>query len=64
MSLLRYTSRDVTLLKVIGDDNDILFKILFLFLERGEGRGKERERNIDWLTFMKPAIQACALTGN
>ena len=42
-----------------------------LFLERGEGREKERERNITvWLPPMCPSLgtwpatQACALTGN
>ena len=42
-----------------------------LFLESGEGREKERERNISvWLPVMWPplgtwpATQACALTGN
>ena len=41
------------------------------FLERGEGKEKERERNITvWLPLMHPllgtwpATQACALTGN
>ena len=41
------------------------------FLERGEGRDKERERNINaWLPLTCPtlgtwpATQACALTGN
>ena len=41
---------------------------MYLFLERGEGREKERERNINvWLPFMRPllgpwpATQACAL---
>ena len=45
--------------------------IYLLFLERGEGREKERERNlIMWLPVMWPqlgtwpATQACALTGN
>ena len=44
---------------------------MYLFLERGEGRDKERERNIDvWLPFRHPllgtwpATQACALTGD
>ena len=49
-----------------------VFKILFIyFLERGEGREKERERNINvWLPLTCPqlgtwpATQACALTGN
>ena len=43
----------------------------YLFLEKGEGREKERERNIHvWLPLMRPllgtwpATQACALTGN
>ena len=43
----------------------------YLFLERGEGKEKERETNISvWLPLMrpllgtKPATQACALTGN
>ena len=42
-----------------------------LFLERGERRAKERERNITvWLPLMHPPLgtwpttQACALTGN
>ena len=50
----------------------ILFlKRFYLFLERGEGRKKEKERNINvWLplTLHQPgtwlATQACALTGN
>ena len=44
---------------------------IYLFLERGEGREKERERNIIvWLPLMQPllgtwpATQACALTGS
>ena len=50
-----------------------LFKKDFigLFLERGEGRENERERNINvWLPLLhpqlgtQPAPQACALTGN
>ena len=43
----------------------------YLFLERREGREKERERNINvWLPLICsllrtwPATQACALTGN
>ena len=42
-----------------------------MFLERGEGREKERERSINvWLSLMRsllgtsPATQACALTRN
>ena len=47
------------------------FKRFYLFLERLEGREKERERNINvWLPLMCPllgtwpATQACALTWN
>ena len=43
----------------------------YLFLERGEGREKERKRNINvWLPLARPlvetwpAAQACALTGH
>ena len=44
---------------------------VYLFLKRGEGREKERERNINvWLPLVPPLLgtwpetQACALTGN
>ena len=44
---------------------------IYLFLEKGEGKEQERERNINvWLPLMRPllgtwpATQACALTGN
>ena len=44
---------------------------VYLFLDRGERREKERERNINlWLPLMFPLLgtwpttQACALTGN
>ena len=43
---------------------------IYLFLERGEGREKERERNINQLPLTCPqlgtwpATQACALTRN
>ena len=44
---------------------------IYLFLDRGDGREKERERNIKmWLPLACPqpgtwpATQACALTGN
>ena len=44
---------------------------IYLFLERGEGRETERERNINvWLPLMHPllgawpATQVCALTRN
>ena len=42
----------------------------YLLLERGEGREKERKRNISWLPFTRPQLgtwpstQACALMGN
>ena len=50
----------------------IIFKdLIYLFLERGEGKEKEQERNINvWLPRARPplgtwpATQACALTGN
>ena len=47
--------------------------LMCLFLERGKGREKEKERNINvWLPLersllgglTRPATQACALTGN
>ena len=43
---------------------------IFLFLEKGEGREKERERNNVWLPLIRPQLgtwpitQACALTEN
>ena len=51
--------------------SNIFFKKDFiLFLDRGEGREEERERNIDvWLLLVHPipgtwpTTQACALTG-
>ena len=50
----------------------IFLKILFIFfLERGEGREEDRERNINvWVPLTQPSLgtwpatQACALTGN
>ena len=43
----------------------------YLFTERGEGRKKQRERNINvWVSLMRPLLgawpttQACAPTGN
>ena len=48
-----------------------IFVIYLFILERGEGREKDRERNINvWLPLECPALgtwpatQACALTGN
>ena len=46
------------------------FYFIYLFLERGVGREKERERNIDRLPLAHPrpgtwpSTQTCALTGN
>ena len=44
---------------------------MYLFLDRGEAKEKERETNINvWLPLMRPllgtwpATQVCALTGN
>ena len=34
--------------------NFLFFKKIYLFLERGERREKERERNIDWLPLTHP----------
>ena len=48
----------------------ILKESVYVFLERGEGREKERERNISWLPLAHPqpgtwaATQARALTRN
>ena len=45
----------------------VLFKkILLIYLERREGKEKDRERNISvWLPLATcPTTQACALTGN
>ena len=49
----------------------LLKDFIYLFLERGEGREKERERNSSvWLPLVCPplgtwpATQACDLTGN
>ena len=49
----------------------ILKEIIYLFLDSGEGREKERKRNTNvWLPLVHPllgtwpATQACALTGN
>ena len=48
-----------------------LKRFYYLFLERGERREKEREKNINvWLPLLRPQLgtwpitQACALTGN
>ena len=49
-----------------------IFKgFIYLFLERGEGREEERERNINvWLALTRPLLgtwpttQSCALTEN
>ena len=51
-------------------DSQVIFKNI-LFLERGEGKEKERERNISVRLLLvcpllgtSPATQACALAGN
>ena len=63
-------------LPLLEEDTEPMFFVCFkgfiyLFLERGEEREKERERNISlWLPLMCPllvtwpATQACALAGN
>ena len=51
---------------------NLFFKdFVYLFLDKGEWKEKERERNISlWLPLMRPLLgtwpttQACALTGN
>ena len=55
----------------IKNINVFLKDFIYLFLDRGEGREKKRERNINmWLPLMHPPLgtqptsQACALTGN
>ena len=56
---------------ILSINHFFFFLRFYLFLERGEGREKERERNIDvWLPLAHlplgtwPTTQACALTGN
>ena len=65
-SSLRYLQKETLLVKLF-----FLKNILFIYFQRGEGRGKERERNISvWLPLVCrplgtwPATQACVLTGN
>ena len=63
----------------IEEDRNIIINVaigflkdcIYLFSERGEGREKEKERNINvWLLLTCPLLgtwpttQACALTGN
>ena len=47
------------------EETDLFQKIhfIYLLLDRREGRKKVKERNIHQL-FLRPATQACALTGN
>ena len=56
-----------------GVNNGLFYfkDFIYLFLEGGEGKDKDRERNMNvWLPFTCPllgtwpATQACALTGN
>ena len=66
---LIFPNKNVNLFKIVVDS---FFKdFVYLLLERGEGKEKERERNVSvWLPLMRPllgnwpATQACALTGN
>ena len=57
--------------QVVTNGSIILKGFIYLFLERGEGREKERDRNINvWLPLEYPipgawpAALACVLTGN
>ena len=59
------------LLLILYISSQILLDFIYLFSEKGTGREKERERNINvWLPLVHlqlrtcPAAQACALTGN
>ena len=65
------TSLLLNVLKILFIYLLIFIFLKTLFLERGEGRDKERERNIYvWLPLTHPLLriwpttQACALTGN
>ena len=58
------------MIKYISEYN-FLKDFIYLFVERGERREKERNRNINvWLPLTHPqlgswpATQACAMTGN
>ena len=71
-----YTYESITDIKIIITPitPEVLFLknyFIYLFLERGEGKEEERERNINvWLPLARPqmgtwpATQACALTGD
>ena len=57
--------------KTLKIDHRFFKGFIYLFLERGEGREKKRQRTIDvWLPLARPPLwtwpttQACALTGN
>ena len=44
---------------------NFFFRFYLFILERGEGKEKKRERNINvWLPLTWPTTQACVLTGN
>ena len=58
-----------SIMKTLIIFKDFLKDFIYLFLERGERREKERERNINvWLPLTypllgtRPTTQACALT--
>ena len=62
----------LTLITILHSQSLFFFfkDFIYLFVERGEGRKKERERNINvWLPLTHhllgtwPATQACAVTG-
>ena len=76
-----YGERENGHLNKKGIHEDVMFEenffysfledFIYLFLERGEGREKERERNINvWLPVTHPLLgtwpttQACAVTGS
>ena len=64
------TSKERCLLPRIRDSEDFFKDFIYLFLERGLGREKDRKRNIERLPLTYPqlgtslATQACVLPGN
>ena len=68
---LRYSKQCILRMRIRKMEDSFLKCFIYLFLERGEGREKERERNINvWLPLMCPLLgtwpttQTYALTGN